>query len=217
MMLYENRLIVQAINMDSAEFVEDLMQGWKPPAPYLNYRGLGRYISWPLIGEQDAISRSLQDESRERWFSVQFNINPQRYALEVAPDRNYCIRYLNHCRSKGIAVRILFCRAERNTQIWDAPLPQTKFLGYDYSTSQSFIEVIPDDLLYNSDARQKENPEMRALIECRNKLNENQLFNTLSDIEEYVQRREKAISAGIVLEPSDDLNIIEVSEVIGEL
>jgi len=217
MSLYNNGLIVQAINMDSAEFVEELKQGWKPSVLYLAYRGLGRYISWPLIGDQDAISRSLQDESRQRWFSVQFNVNPQRYALEVAPDRDYCIRYLNHCRSKGIAVRILFCRSERNTQIWDAPLPQMKFLGYDYSSSQSFIEVIPDDLLCISDDLQKENPEMRALIECRNKLNENQLFNTLSDIKEYVQRREKAISAGVVLEPSDDLNVFEVSEVIGEL
>jgi hypothetical protein len=91
-----------------------------------------------------------------------------------------------------------------------------KFLGYDYSTSQAFFPIIPGDLLLDSSPDEKLGPEMYRLLEFDKKLNENQLFNTESDIRDYIKTREEAFLAENYME-HDDLVVFEVSEVIGEL
>jgi hypothetical protein len=215
-MYYSNGIVIQGTNENRWEFKEHAQNGYKPSARYLEYRGLARYYPWPLIFEEDAMSKSLLDEANEKWFGYNHPMSQLTYPLETMPDRNYCIRYINHCRSKGIPTRLLFCRTEIEFPIWDSPLPAMKFLGYDYSTSQAFFPIIPEDLLIDSSDDEKLGPEMYRLLEYEKKLNENQLFKTESDIRDYIKIREQAFLAGNYMEHFD-LGIFEVSEVIGEL
>jgi hypothetical protein len=215
-MFYNNGIVIQETNKNRFEFTAHPQSGFNPNQNYLSYRGLARYYSWPLGFKHGLVANALLDEANDKWFGYNHPMSPLTYPIETAPDRDYCIRYVNHCQSKGIETRLLFCRTEIGFPIWDSPLPAMKFLGYDYSTSQAFFPIIPGDLLLDSSPDEKLGPEMYRLLEFDKKLNENQLFNTESDIRDYIKTREEAFLAENYME-HDDLVVFEVSEVIGEL
>jgi hypothetical protein len=214
MVFYNNGVVVQDIGFDSTEFTDSEHRG-KRSRRYLAYRGLGRYNSWPLIVETG--EQQLIDEANKKWWGYFRTSSQETLALGTVPERDYCIRYINHCRSKGIVTRLLFCRTEIEWPIWDSPFPSMKFLGYDYSGSQSFNEIIPDDLLFDLPSHRKYGLEMQRLFECAKYLNKNQLFNTESDIREYIRRKQIAIAAGNDFEDDSDSVIFHVSEITGDI
>lgn len=172
---------------------------------YRSYNGIARYTSWPLESESDLISKALTIESHQRWFDWWYDENKQMFALNVVPDLEYCARYLKICKEKDIKTRILFCKTERETPIWNETFPKMDFLGYDYATSQDFYSTIPDDILLDN---------MNPLIEeCREVLNTQRLFNTELDVMSYIEKRDVVIKSGTQIEDFGDFCISHLSEI----
>ncbi|MBI4330276.1 MAG: hypothetical protein HY673_03215 [Chloroflexi bacterium] len=203
MILFNNGLVIQA-RIDTTQF--DVPAEFRQTPEFLryqSYQGIARYVSWPLAWplhvEQDLTTKELTTEAEQTWF--------QRYDLDVVPDQEYCVRYFRACRDRGITTRTLFCRTERQLPTWQAPIPESAFLGYDYSTSQLFYSVIPDDLLVDDLSP--------LLAESRARLNSNRLFDNEADVHDYIEQRETAIKSGEPLEPDGDFLVYHLSEVNG--
>jgi hypothetical protein len=176
---------------------------------YRSYRGIGRYISWPLEKQTDSISKELTSEATERWFYRFYNEDSLQYALEVVPDLDYCVRYLRVCHDKGIKVRVLFCTTERNYPFWEDSIPEGVFLGYDYATSTDFYSTIPDDMLLDASPP--------ILQTFRTFLNSYKLFNRMQDLNSYISKRQDSVKAGAPIEDFGDFCIFHISIVTQEL
>lgn len=153
-----------------------------------NYRGIGRYITWPLSDYSDDISKRLEDEAFITWFSY----NDER--LCAVPDFNFIERYMHHCKELGLDV---FClQIESPISILttkDRPLLKT-VLGFDYCDASLEESCMYEDI-YMTD------PFCEKRFQCiRDMLNENGLLNNLEEVNQYVEIREELIDKGYDME-----------------
>lgn len=227
MILFNNGIVVQALNKERIDFkykgnfTDTEFENFK------SYKGLGRYLSWPLEREEDKLSKQLTAETK-KWFVNDFPNGGISYNPRIIPDEAFCIKYLSYCKEKGIKVRVMFCKTEMKKPIWNSPIPKLNFLGFDYAIPMDFYSTIPEDLL-NPDRRYLSNNIYQALIQCKYKLNNNKLFSNEIDILKYINSRERVIRSDIQLdftisqehpahlvEDFGNFMIFQVSEVVGE-
>ena len=65
MILYNNGIVIQDRNHETVVFVPNLHYKYIPPLKAKQYKGIARYITWPLVLENDdPISKSLTKEAR---------------------------------------------------------------------------------------------------------------------------------------------------------
>ncbi len=159
------------------------------------YNGISRFESWPLNSIEDETCRLLDIEMEERWFGYFYD--DDSYALAVVPSIDFVNHYLNICKSKGIATRVLLVCSKRLSPKCEETKNFTKvFLGYDYATSQSFYSSLLDDLF---GAEIPEN-----IGRYRQVLNHNGLFDNQIELEKYILDRKISIDGGYNLESHGD-------------
>lgn len=185
-----NGLVIQEIN-DSNEFYSI--------SPYM---GIGRYQSWPLMSKTDKQSTLLTKEAEERWFNYFSGESNNKYALAVVPSMDYMQRYLNVCNLYNLKIRVLQIESERGVPVWDGPFFNNTFMGYEYSTSQSFYAPLFDDLYGLLPP---------SLAKAKSSLNKYGLFDTEDDLNSYIENRKIAIEEGYDLETFGDFCRFKVS------
>jgi hypothetical protein len=201
MNLFINGIVIQSNNIE-----DNWYSGNIPPddlsefTAYRKYHGIGRYLSWPLSQEDDAVSKDLTKKADELWFNYFYKdyseLDNQQFAIQVVPDIDFCHKYLSHCQAKGIETRMYFCKTERETPIWEFKIPRYKFLGYDYADA-SLYSPIPDDLLYPAVEHFINIPVYKSFLECKQWLNNDKLFRTENEVLEFVNRRKRVEESDI--------------------
>ena len=84
-MFYHNGIIIQALNKERTEFkfkgdfTENEFENFKL------YKGLGRYLSWPLETEDDNLSKQLTAETK-KWFVINHPNGDVSYNPQIMPD-----------------------------------------------------------------------------------------------------------------------------------
>jgi hypothetical protein len=231
MVFFSNGIIIQDIDREYRNFTD---QGSFPDEEFKNYRayqGLGRYYrSWPLSLENDILSKQLTAEV-QKWFVIDYTQETPEADYEIVPERQLGLQYIQHCRSKGIRIRVLFCRTESEKPFWDSPLPNLGLLGYDYCTGIPYYSSIPDDLL-DTAVEYMDHPVYKAMKQCVEKLNRYKLFDNEKDIRTYIEKRNQVLGSEIassqviiggqeftseLVDRGLDIRIIQLAEVVGDL
>ncbi|HBT95292.1 MAG TPA: hypothetical protein DEB24_03995 [Coriobacteriia bacterium] len=149
------------------------------------YRGIGKFVSWPLEECDDDISVALTKEAWERWFGFQD-------VLEVVPEREYLERYIGHCEASGIETSIMMIETPSEFQRACDFLEVVECLGYDIVSSVEFSHLTMDtDYLEG---------ECSAFREVARKLNSNGLYDSLADAYRHMEVRKRLLSQGVNLE-----------------
>jgi hypothetical protein len=226
---FDNGIVIQSINRETKEYQIQYKFSNLDFITFKSYNGLSRYVSWPLEQEKDSLSIELSKET-EKWFN-NYSPNSLHFNLKVIPDRSFLIEYLRHCQEKDIDTRSLFCKTNKETPLWNVPIPELKFLGYDYATSEDLRSSIPEDLLDPVTTFLHLNF-YKSFVDLKQLLNENKLFSSLDDIYIYIKERNKLMNSDIqwtevkyeggigkahLIENLGDFTIFHLSEVIGEI
>lgn len=169
-MLYNNGYLIKGLD-DSQQ-----------TSPLNEYRGIEKFISWPLDYEQDNISKELQQEAFDKWFSYQ-NV------LEVVPEKEFLLKYVCHCQRLKIKTTILKVQTFNDFPTAKTELKVKEILGFDciVGTQLSYLNLDP---LYFKD-------KFPGLF---SRLNSNRLFSTIQDAEQFISQYNKLVDSGENLE-----------------
>lgn len=178
--MYKNGYVIKGL-FDS-QYTRPLFQSAE------NYRGVGRYVSWPLDDYEDPSSIRISKEL----FLYQ---NPGPYSLSfTVPKKKLLEEYTALCLDHGIKTTVLMIESSYEDPLIDDELPIVEFLGYDCIESGSFS--------YWYD-------EMRVFIDKLTALNvglnENALFENIADAKKYIDLRNIAISDGLDFEHGEPI------------
>ena len=195
MLFFENGLVIQEL-VDSEYFSHlSCSPSVRGLEKYFAYRGLSRFLSWPLAARSDELSKQMTVETRGRWFYRWYDEDHGKYYLEVVPELNFGKQYFLACNSLHLKTRIIFCKTDRDMPLWEGIIPKRTWLGFDYATSQGFYSTIPEDLLLKDTSQ--------ALTKYKSRLNINQLFEHEDDLNSYISDRQLLIDSGVPLELGD--------------
>lgn len=239
MNLHNNGIVIQATNRLGESLAINAKKGGVLNDEWYQYEGIARYQSWPLLGEFDSpskhapllgeydrVSEQLTDETHKWWYQ---EIPSDQYGMpiETATERDFCIRYLNHCRTRGIPTRVLFCQTNVSSPIWGSELPEMSFLGYDRALGGfNFLSDIVYGLLMEPDERFRGDPVYEDMRRCKILLNRKGLFDTEEDLLSFIAKeetllakmiRERISGADHWAEDLGDLVTYRLSEVTAEL
>jgi hypothetical protein len=204
MTLHNNGIVIQEL-VDSEYFPPPgLPHAALDIEKYRAYRGLSRFVSWPLADRDDEASRGLTYDAATGWIDGWYDETRQQYNLAVIPDIEYCVGYLEACDELGLDTRILFCKTDREFPKWAGKTPRGRFLGFDYATSQGFYSTIPEDLILD--------PVDPRLAKHGAKLNASGLFDDETDLERYIADRQALIDSGARPEKDMDFCKFEIFE-----
>ena len=144
--------------------------------------GVDSYVSWPLKEYDDNLSRKLENEAWDKWFGFVD-------VLEVVPNRDYLIRYINHCETIGIKTIILQIETPRNSQIATDYLEVTKVLGFDCieGVQLSYLNLLPSYM-------------RETFPKTYHKLNSNGLCDNIDDVYEFLDTYNIMLLQGANLE-----------------
>ncbi len=139
-----------------------------------NYRGVDG-DNW-YLNDVKLLNDYVEKSIRLSWCNLGF--------VECATDEAFVMSYIKESKARGIKYRILICET-----CYEQPKANFKqkynsrFIGYDYAyTGGSYYSCVYNDVV------------LRNFREfCELKLNENNLFETLNDIEVFVKLREQLI------------------------
>ena len=147
------------------------------------YRGIGRYISWPLDSYEDPNSKRISKE-------LFLYLNPGPYGLQfTVPKKKLLEEYTALCLDHGIETTVLMIESSYEYPLIDDELPIVEFLGYDCIESGDFS--------YWYDEMKVFIDKLAALNIC---LNKNVLFDNIADAKRYIDLRNLAISEGMNFE-----------------
>lgn len=146
------------------------------------YNGVENHLSWPLDNYNDVDSLRLQNEAWEKWFSYQD-------VYELVPEKDYLIRYIDHCKKLRIDVTILQIETPKSNQLAVDLFEVKEVLGFDCITgiNLSYLNIDPDYF----------NTHFGTLSK---KLNNNRLFDTLEDTYEFLNIYNSLLGEGENLE-----------------
>lgn len=158
------------------------------PPLNMSYRGIGRFISWPLEEHGDDVSKALGSEAWDKWFAF-------HNVFEIVPEKEYLHRYVKHCKELGIETMILMVETPLNTQIAHDSLSIVECLGFDLIDSIHF-SYLTMDTDYLED-------ECAIFQKTVSRFNSNGLCNSINDIYEHIDMRNNLLSQGVNLEHGD--------------
>jgi hypothetical protein len=158
--------------------------------PPLNksYRGMGRFISWPLEEYDDDISKALGSEAWDKWFSY-------HNVFEIVPEKEYLHRYVKHCKELGIETMVLMVETPLNNQVAHDSLSIVECLGFDLIGGVHF-SYLTMDTDYLED-------ECSVFQKTVSRFNSNGLCDSIDDVYEHISMRNNLLSQGVNLEHSD--------------
>ncbi|MDD4476280.1 MAG: hypothetical protein PHV95_10960 [Eubacteriales bacterium] len=150
------------------------------------YRGVGSYVSWPLDYFDDDISKALEQEANDKFFCFE-NL------LWLIPEKNYIIRYIDHCKEINIEPLIMQIDTPRKSRLPIEQLNVIEVLGYDCITSVnvSYLDLEPQVF-------------KKLFHKTYSKLNCNYLFDSTDDVFDFLNNYNKLLSNGIDLEQGNN-------------
>lgn len=143
------------------------------------YRGISRFVNWPLEGIQDNEARYLSDAAYNTWFCF----DSQMWFI---PDLSFIVKYNDCCIKEGISTRIVFVEDTSNTLFRKNPVNGVEEYGYDYSGGDLSVSLLYSDLFDTLDPAVKDTFRDEA-----KRLNQYGLFSTYHDAFMYVNARKK--------------------------
>jgi len=155
------------------------------PPENKQYRGVGRFVSWPLDDCDDDVSKALEQEAWNRWFG-RTNI------IEVVPEKDYLSRYVAHCNELGIETMIMMVETPIYYQIATDSLRVVECLGFDTTDNVHFSHLTMDTDFPEG--------ECAAFQTIAKRLNPNGLCESISDIYEHIAIRNDLLAKGVDLE-----------------
>ncbi|HBL85011.1 MAG TPA: hypothetical protein DDZ99_08980 [Clostridiales bacterium] len=163
----------------------------------INYHGISAFTDSPLIRyERYTECRVVQKEAWSRDIG-----NGLYEELNFISNSDLLYRYIGQCKRFNIPLRLLFIESEMDAQIWSEPLPEMKFIGYEYCECPFDSQVITDFSWHE------------PFQKYRDKLNEYGLFSTLEDTQDFKMDYDKAFQEGIIGDGEMETYIFRVSEV----
>lgn len=162
------------------------------------YDGIYAYHLYPLCwsSDKDCIALTRQQQSKE--------FEPGLYiSLEFISDADLYRRYTGKCAEMGIPIRSLFIESDYAMEIWQAPLPPMRFLGYEYSPLPLDVQIISDMEWY------------KPFEKYRTQLNEHGLFPSYACAAEFAKMYQSIAATGDVGDGLEDAFIFHVWEIVG--
>ncbi|WP_294346048.1 hypothetical protein [uncultured Clostridium sp.] len=192
-LLNTNGVIIQGCNYKS-KFQEN--------QDYNGYKGVGRYVSWPLSYEEDVESKEITDLIEEIWIN-------NYECVSLIYDEWLINEYLSICKKKDIEIRVLLVESESiYPQFNDSYMNKIK-LGYDYSQGENHFSLLIYDLELSN---------LNNITPLKNiflKLNKKMLFDDINDIKKYVEIREDLKKKNKYdFEWDFGANILKISEIL---
>lgn len=137
------------------------------------------YKAWPLFDlTDDKTALAMTDEAYKSWF--------QKYELQhIVPDSNYIKRYLMHCNSIGLKVKVLLFESLYKVFEVEKSFVIEEILGFDC------IGTVYESYLRTEFESFKEELELHNI-----RLNKNGLFDTLEEAVCFSELRQQAIASG---------------------
>lgn len=160
------------------------------------YLGINAFYQYPLMCINDAQCRELTNEQQFKQVTDNQYLN-----LEFISDINLYERYIKMCYDKKISIRALFIESGYSEEIWNGPLPQMKFIGYEYTPIPIDEQIITDIDWYP------------PFSKYWRKLNKYGLFNTYDEVKEFKHEYDSAFSNEKVGDGEMDTYICRVSEI----
>lgn len=161
-----------------------------------SYKGIDAYGNEPLrfIGTRQCREISNRITS--------LKVGENEYVMrEFISNKDDLDEYIRICRELSIPIRILFLESDYCDEIWKAPLPQMRFIGYEYCPVPIDCQIITD-LDWCS-----------QLEKHKLKLNEYGLFRTEEDAASFQKDYLKAEAEGYVGDGGVDAYIFKISVV----
>lgn len=142
-----------------------------------SYMGLGKFEIWPLQVCEDEKSVLMSKEAENKWLTY-CDGRPL-----VIPDFNFVKRYMEHCNKLGIEVFCFSIESNDCSYCLEHNLSDFKVLGYDYvdvdmCTSCLYEDITSDCLEYR-----------KIYSSIFLKLNKHLLFDSIVDMEKYLEIR----------------------------
>ncbi len=125
--------------------------------------------------------------------------------VDVCNDYLFIDRYIELSKSENIKFRMLLCETEKMKPQLPRIIWPTKFLGFDYAyLGGSYYSAVYNDVYHKRIAQLKD-------LE----LNSNGLFDDLTKVQEFIQKRERLMKQNnnIVLERGD-FTVYKLSEIV---
>jgi len=188
--LYINGFLVKSLRDDPHKMF---------PPENKQYRGVGRFVSWPLDDCGDDVSKALEREAWDKWFG-RMNV------IEVVPEQDYLRRYIAHCNALGIETMIMMVETPLSHQIAVDSLRVVECLGFDSTDNVQFSHLTIDtDIFYGEWA--EEDKDCVALKTIFERLNANGLCDSMSDIYEHIAIRNDLLAKGVNLELGEPMPV----------
>lgn len=176
-----------------------IVQDLSSPTGYISgfkYNGINAFHQYPLMEIQDEECRRLTD-------AVLFKPTSDGMfeSLEFISDSGIFREYMNKCAEMNKKIRALFIESDYEHEVWNAPLPELEFLGYEYCEIPFDCQIITDFDWYEPFKR------------FYPMLNEYGVFDTLEDVTEFKKAYDVAFEKGDIGDGDMDTYICRVYEV----
>lgn len=124
--MYANGIYIQELSEEAIDFLPN----GRFALVDKEYRGVARYISFPLSGTQDLTNFSLNRRMEQGVYKDTARDN-DIIPLWVISDENLYREYLARCEELDIKTRVLFIESTRREPCWAGEMPVIHTLGYE--------------------------------------------------------------------------------------
>ena len=149
------------------------------------YNGVASGVGWPL-SKRAATNPVIESIHRLVEKNAFYTVLPDgNYPPATLPEINDARQYLRECQLASVAVCTLLCQSRFSFPALtmaqgEEALRHSAFLGYDYAYSSFTFSALHSDL---------QSPPNEALELCAKRLNAFGLFESETDLENYIQAR----------------------------
>lgn len=169
---------------------------WREYAKDFNYHGISAFSDYPLYDYRlEPECKAMMDEV---WWVCKDGNFIER---SIISDSDLLRRYVALCGRYDIPLRLLFLESEIEDFLWSDPLPEMKFIGYEYCECPFDCQVVSDLSWYE------------PFDKHRAKLNEYGLFKTLEDALAFKADYDQAFQSGAIGDGDMETYLFRVSEV----
>lgn len=160
------------------------------------YCGLSARNADPLSALPDRESQKLSKEAS--WCAIsEHMVTP----LEFISESSLLLRYIAACQSRNIPIRLLFVESDYEQEVWTAPIPPKKLLGYEYNTIPIDNQIITDLSWYD------------PFSDFLKRINSYGLFRSMEEVLLFKNAYDQAFARGEIGDGDMETHIFRLSEV----
>lgn len=160
------------------------------------YCGLSSRTLYPLSVLPDRESQKLSEKIS--WCAISEQIVTP---LEFISDSSLLFRYIVECQRHNIPIRLLFVESDYAQEVWTAPIPPMKCIGYEYNTIPLDSQIITDLAWYGP---------FSAFLKHTNPYG---LFPSMEEVRSFKNAYDQAFAQGEIGDGGMETHIFRLSEV----